>query len=77
MRAKFITFKPNRNGTVAIYLDKGIDKRELCDLEGQEVEIGKPRETESEKYQAGFEAGRLQIYNDFEMFMAAQKGEQK
>ena len=39
MRAKIITFKPNNNGEVAVYLAKGANLHTLIDLSGQEVDI--------------------------------------
>jgi len=39
MRVKLLTFKPNKNGDVTLYLGAGVDLRELIDLIGQEVTI--------------------------------------
>jgi hypothetical protein len=39
MKAKIITFKPNKSGETTLYLGEGIDLRELIDLIGQEVNI--------------------------------------
>jgi len=39
MRVKLLTFKPNKNGDVTLYLGAGVDLRELIDLIGQEVII--------------------------------------
>lgn len=46
MKAKVITFKPNKNGEVTLYLGAGADLRELIDLIGEEVSITKQGETE-------------------------------
>ena len=44
MKAKIITFKPNKSGDVTLYLGQGVDLRELIDLVGQEVDIA-PQQT--------------------------------
>ncbi len=41
IKTKLVTFKPNKTGEVTIYLDKGVNKHDLVDLEGQEVIIKK------------------------------------
>lgn len=39
MKAKIVTFKPNKNGETTLYLGAGLNLRELIDLIGQEVTI--------------------------------------
>jgi hypothetical protein len=39
MRAKFQTFKSNRDGSMTLFFEKGLDKHLLIDMEGQEVQV--------------------------------------
>lgn len=75
MKAKFITFRINKDQSACLYLGKltKSDEHELTDLKEEEVEIKKPTpETESEQYSAGIEAGRNQMYDAFKRFLEAE-----
>jgi hypothetical protein len=71
MKAQLLNHKCNNDGSMTLFLAPGLDEHILIDLRKQEIEIGKPRETESEQYQAGYEAGREQLFQDFKKFVEA------
>jgi hypothetical protein len=39
MKGKLINWKGNKDGSIALYFEKGLDKKALVDLEGKEIEV--------------------------------------
>ena len=39
MTVKLLYFKPNKDGSVTLYLDKGADQHTLIDLSGKDISI--------------------------------------
>ena len=39
MKVKMLSFKPNKDGSVTLYLDKGADLHSLIDMTGKEVTL--------------------------------------
>jgi len=66
MRVKLLTFKPNKNGDVTLYLGAGVDLRELIDLIGQEVIIEPAAGKEEKPVDDGLKAiiAMIQDYRD-------------
>ena len=66
MRVKLLTFKPNKNGDVTLYLGAGVDLRELIDLIGQEVIIEPAAGKEETPVDDGLKAiiAMIQNYRD-------------
>ena len=66
MKAKIITFKPNKSGDVTLYLGAGVDLRELIDLIGQDVIIEPAEGKEEKPVDNGLKAimAMIQAYRD-------------
>ena len=65
MKAKFITHKVNESdGAMWLKFHKGLDRKELIDLEGQETEISLPKLGNSD-FEAGREQGKEEGKKEF------------